>query len=46
MLKYKDEKFMTQVGQNWSQLVQELNSWLRFGRELETALNNSENAAV
>ena len=34
---------MTQVGQNWNQLVYELNSWLIFGRELEIVSNDSEN---
>ena len=33
-------KFVTQVGQNWNQLVYELNGWLVFGRELEIALND------
>jgi len=31
---------MTQVGQNWNQLVYELNKWLVFGKELEDALNS------
>jgi hypothetical protein len=34
--------FVTQVGQNWNQLVWELNGWLLFGRELENISNNTE----
>jgi len=31
----KLKKFMTQVGQNWNQLVRELYQWQKFGRVCE-----------
>lgn len=34
-----------QVGQNWNQLVYELNKWLILGRELEAVSNDRENKA-
>jgi hypothetical protein len=33
---------MTQVGQNWSQLVEELNDWLMLGRDLQGVLDKTE----
>ena len=38
--------FLTQVGQNWNQLIIELNGWHQFGRDLENALNSKESRAV
>lgn len=31
---------VTQVGQNWNQLITELNSWYQFGLSLENHNNN------
>jgi site-specific DNA recombinase len=32
----KKSHFVTQVGRNWNQLIPELNSWLVFGRQIES----------
>jgi hypothetical protein len=37
---------MTHVGKNWNQLIYELNGWLKFGREVDSARNAEENKAV
>ena len=37
---------MTQVGQNWNQLVYELSGWHRLGLEVEDALNSKETQAL
>lgn len=39
-------KIMTQVGENWNQLILEMNSWYHFGRDLEDALNNKQNSTL
>ena len=35
-----NEKPVTQVGENWDQLVAELNAWYLFGRDLEGSLDS------
>jgi len=42
MLKNKAQKLVTQVGQNWNQLVSELKKWEEFGVELNN-LNLKDN---
>lgn len=38
ILRYKNGfvNFVTHVSENWNQLVSELNTWLVFGRSLDT----------
>jgi hypothetical protein len=37
---------VTQVGQNWNQLILELNAWYLFGRDLEDATNGKGNRTL
>ena len=37
---------MTQVGQNWNQLISVMNQWYQLGRDLENAPNSEENQVL
>jgi len=37
---------VTLIRREWNQLVHEMNSWLILGRELESLLNDRENAVI